>query len=125
MINRIDHLVLTVHSIDETCSFYERTLGLTRVDTPGRPTALHFGDCKMSIHEAGHTFKPKAAYPTPGAGDICLITDSDLVEVIQRLDSEKVTIEEGPIERNGALGPMSSIYFRDPDGNLIEISRYY
>jgi catechol 2,3-dioxygenase-like lactoylglutathione lyase family enzyme len=76
------------------------------------------------LHEACHTFEPKAAAPTPGSADFCLITEDSLDEILRHLHSEGVTVELGPIERNGALGPMTSIYFRDPDQNLIEVSRY-
>ena len=75
MITHIDHLVLTVKSLKLSCSFYERVLKFERIDTPGKPTALHFGNCKINIHEIGHTFEPKAALPTLGTADFCLITE--------------------------------------------------
>ena len=124
MISRIDHLVLTVRSLAATCAFYERALLFRRVDTPGRPTALHFGECKFNIHEVGHTFEPKAQWPTPGSADFCLITEEGLDCVVERLQAEGVAILLGPIERTGAQGAMTSIYFRDPDANLVEVSRY-
>lgn len=124
MISRIDHIVLTVRSLEATCEFYERVLGLKRLDTPGQPTALTFGHQKINIHEAGRTFDPKARIPTPGAGDFCLITERDIAEVRSHLESCGVAIEVGPVRRAGAQGPMTSLYFRDPDGNLVEVSEY-
>ena len=124
MISRIDHFVLTVQSLEATCEFYERVLGFERVDTPGRPTALTFGHHKINIHEVRHTFDPKAAMPTPGSGDFCLITERPLAEVRSHIEACGVVIEVGPIKRTGALGSMTSLYFRDPDGNLVEVSEY-
>ena len=124
MIASIDHFVLTVRSLEATCVFYERVLGLRRVDDPGRPTALAFGSQKINLHEVGHTFEPKAASPTSGAGDFCLIAERPLSEVIAQLNMMAVPVELGPVERVGARGPMTSVYFRDPDGNLVEVSAY-
>src|SRR5689334_23770862 len=124
MISHIDHLVLTVRSLEASCSFYERVLKFTRFDTPGKPTALHFGTCKINLHEIDHTFEPKAQAPTAGSADFCLVTDESLDDIAQHLRAENVRIEVGPVERNGARGPMTSLYFRDPDGNLVEVSRY-
>ena len=124
VISHIDHLVLTVRSLDETCSFYERVLDFKRVSVPGKPTALQFGQCKINVHAQSHTFEPKAADPTPGSADFCLVTEDSLDRLIARLVSEGVPIEEGPIERSGAGGAMLSIYFRDPDNNLVEVSHY-
>jgi catechol 2,3-dioxygenase-like lactoylglutathione lyase family enzyme len=122
MISHIDHLVLTVSSLEETCSFYKRVLGFQREDSPGKPTALVFGSCKFNIHEADCTFEPKARIPTPGSGDFCLVSTEPLDVVLDRLSSEGVVIEEGPVRRRGARGEMLSVYFRDPDQNLIEVS---
>ncbi|MER9301625.1 VOC family protein [Mesorhizobium sp. M0496] len=124
MITGIDHFVLTVASLEVTCAFYQRVLGFERIDTPGRPTALAFGDQKINVHEIGRTFEPKARAPTPGSGDFCLITDRPLDEVSTRVAANGVVVELGPVERAGARGPMMSIYFRDPDGNLVEVSEY-
>ena len=124
MIDRIDHFVLTVRSIEATCDFYTRCLDLQRVDTPNRPTALRFGAQRINVHQADRTFEPKARRPTEGAADFCLIASIPLADVIDRLRRHHVSIELGPVERNGALGPMESIYFRDPDDNLVEVSRY-
>ncbi len=123
-IDHIDHFVLTVRSLDESCRFYEQVLGLERVDVPGKPTGLRFGSQKINLHELGHLFEPKAAHPTPGSGDFCLITTLPIEAVVARLSAHKVAIELGPVVRNGAQGRMLSVYFRDPDANLIEVSRY-
>lgn len=120
----IDHFVLTVRSLDASCAFYAAALGLDRVDEPGRPTALRLGRQKINLHQADRTFEPKAAAPTPGAGDFCLVTERPLDAVTSRLDAAGVAVELGPVARTGARGPMMSVYFRDPDGNLVEVSRY-
>ncbi len=124
MIAQIDHLVITVRSLEETCSFYERVLGFERKTVPGKPTALHFGSSKISVHETDRTFEPKASTPTVGSADFCLITEWALDDVVRRLEAESVAIELGPVDRDGARGPIRSIYFRDPDGNLVEVSTY-
>jgi catechol 2,3-dioxygenase-like lactoylglutathione lyase family enzyme len=124
MIDRIDHVVLTVRSLETTLSFYERVLGFRREVRPGAPTALKFGRQKINLHQADRTFEPKAAQPTPGAGDFCLITSRPIAEVVAHLKDCGVAIELGPVARHGAEGPMMSVYFRDPDANLVEISRY-
>jgi len=124
MISHIDHLVLTVQSLEPTCSFYQRVLGFERKESPGKPTTLRFGSCKINVHEADHTFEPKAHAPTPGSADFCLITNLPLEDVLNHLHSVNVSVEEGPVKRSGAQGEMMSIYFRDPDHNLVEVSRY-
>jgi catechol 2,3-dioxygenase-like lactoylglutathione lyase family enzyme len=124
MIARIDHFVLTVASLEVTCAFYQRVLGLERQDAPGKPTALSFGEQKINVHEVDHTFEPKARTPTPGAGDFCLIADQPLSVLKSHLAACDVGVEQGPVARVGAMGPMMSLYFRDPDGNLVEVSAY-
>lgn len=124
MIDRIDHFVLTVRSLDATLAFYERVLGFTREARSGLPTALRFGRHKINVHEVGRTFEPKAVSPTPGSGDFCLVTSLPIAEVAAHLARCGVAIEIGPVPRQGAEGPMTSVYFRDPDGNLVEVSRY-
>ena len=124
MIHTIDHFVLTVASLAETCRFYAAVLGFERVETAGKPTALRFGDQKINLHQADRTFEPKARRPTPGSGDFCLVTGWPIERGQQRLASHGVDVELGPVERDGARGKMTSIYFRDPDGNLVEVSRY-
>jgi catechol 2,3-dioxygenase-like lactoylglutathione lyase family enzyme len=123
-IDRLDHLVLTVADIDATVDFYTRVLGMTAVTFgPGR-TALAFGRSKINLHRAGHEFEPKARRPTPGSADLCLITTDPLDQVIGELAAHGVPVEEGPVDRTGATGPILSVYFRDPDRNLIEVSTY-
>lgn len=124
MIDRIDHIVFTVRDVAQTCAFYEQVLGM-RVETFGEGRkALCFGGQKINLHQFGNEFEPKAKAPAPGCQDICLISNTPITEVVRHLASCGVAIEEGPIRRTGATGPINSIYFRDPDGNLIEISNY-
>ena len=124
MIIAIDHFVLTVRSVEDTLAFYQRVLGIGSERIAGRPVALKFGSNKINLHQTDRTFEPKAARPTPGGGDFCLITDQPIEQIIERLKREGVAIEVGPIERNGARGQMMSVYFRDPDENLVEVSSY-
>lgn len=119
---RIDHVVLTVADLDRTLAFYERVLGMTAVTFGEGRRALAFGDQKLNLHQAGREFEPKALRPTPGAIDLCLVTDVPLDQVAAHLRSESVAIEHGPVDKVGARGPLRSLYFRDPDGNLIEVS---
>jgi catechol 2,3-dioxygenase-like lactoylglutathione lyase family enzyme len=123
-IDRIDHIVLTVESIEKTISFYEKALGMKTETFGENRRALCFGKQKFNLHEKGREFEPKAQRPTPGAIDLCLIATSRLSEVISHLQKVEVEIEQGPIRRTGATGAISSIYFRDPDNNLIEVSNY-
>jgi len=123
-IARLDHIVLTVRDIGESCAFYQNILGIEVKRFAGGRLALHFGNQKINLHRAGSEFDPKAARPTPGSADLCLVLDSTLAEAMATLRSEKIELIEGPVERTGAVGPMRSIYFRDPDGNLIEVSEY-
>ena len=123
-IDRIDHVVLTVQSIDATCAFYARVLGMRPMTFGGSRRALAFGRQKFNLHEAGREFEPKAARPAPGSIDLCLITATPLADVIAHLQRCNVDIIEGPVAKTGATGPIRSVYFRDPDGNLIEVSNY-
>jgi catechol 2,3-dioxygenase-like lactoylglutathione lyase family enzyme len=124
MIDRFDHIVLTVRSLEATLGFYERALGFVREIRPGVPAALIFGRLKINVHEVDHTFEPKAERPTPGAGDFCLITLQPMDQILAHFEKSGVESELGPVARNGAQGPMTSVYFRDPDANLVEISHY-
>jgi catechol 2,3-dioxygenase-like lactoylglutathione lyase family enzyme len=121
-LDRLDHLVLTVADVDVTVDFYERVLGMRAITFGQGRRALEFGRQKINLHPAGHEFEPKAERPTPGSGDLCFISAVALDEVIAHLDACGVAIEEGPVERTGAAGPIESVYFRDPDGNLLEVS---
>jgi len=122
-VSHLDHLVLTVKDIEATCSFYQQVLGMEVVLDNGRKS-LAFGSQKIKLHQQAKELEPKAHLPTPGAGDLCFITDSPLSEVIQHLRTCGVVILEGPIERLGATGTIVSLYFRDPDLNLLEVSNY-
>lgn len=123
-IDRIDHIVLTVFDIERTLDFYSKVLGMEPVTFAGGRRGLAFGRQKLNLHQAGREFEPKALRPGPGAIDLCLIADTPLEDVMASLQSHGVAIIEGPVPKTGALGPMSSVYFRDPDGNLIEVSNY-
>lgn len=121
-LEQLDHLVLTVASIQRSCAFYTSALGL-RVETFGEArTALHFGTQKINLHELGKELEPKAARPTAGSADLCFITTTPLAAVIDHLRDAGAAIELGPVERTGALGRISSVYVRDPDGNLLELA---
>jgi catechol 2,3-dioxygenase-like lactoylglutathione lyase family enzyme len=123
-IDRLDHLVLTVADIDATMEFYTRVLGMQAVTFGAGRMALAFGNSKINLHRAGQEVEPKAHRPTPGSADLCLIAAGPLDQVIEDLTARGVPIEEGPVERTGATGPILSVYFRDPDQNLIEVSAY-
>jgi catechol 2,3-dioxygenase-like lactoylglutathione lyase family enzyme len=124
-IDRIDHLVLTVADVEATCVFYRDVLGMTPVSFGAGRRALSFGRQKINLHPAGRELEPKARTPTPGSGDLCLITSTPLAEVEAHLRARGIELlEGGATQRSGAVGPIMSLYFRDPDGNLIEVSRY-
>lgn len=122
-IKALDHLVLTTQDFDRCVWFYRDVLGLELLCREGH-YALSIGVQKINIHRQPAEFLPAAKNITAGSLDFCLITDTDLLEVKQQLDEYGVEIEEGFVERNGALGKMQSLYVRDPDGNLVEISKY-
>ena len=121
-IDRLDHLVLTVKDIEATCSFYQRVLGMTVVTFGEGRKAIAFGNQKINLHQQGREFEPKADRPTPGSADLCFITDTALGDFVEHLRSCGVDVLEGPVERTGATGTISSIYLRDPDRNLVEVS---
>lgn len=123
-IDRIDHIVLTVRDIAATCRFYTQILGMREITFNGSRKALVFGNQKINLHEAGHEFDPKAHRPVPGSADLCLITTTPMADVMTRLSAHSVEIIEGPVRRTGAQGPITSVYFRDPDLNLIEVATY-
>ncbi len=123
-IDRLDHIVLTVEDIEATCAFYSKVLGIKVVVFGDNRTALTFGKQKINLHRAGQEFEPKASRPTPGSADICLIADTPLADVIRHLHTCGVEIIEGPVTKMGAVGPIESVYIRDPDLNLIEIANY-
>jgi catechol 2,3-dioxygenase-like lactoylglutathione lyase family enzyme len=124
-IDRLDHFVLTVADVDATCAFYARVLGMeVRTFGPQGRKALHFGRHKINLHQRGREFEPKAAHPLPGSADLCFIAAVPLDTVIAHLRACGVAIEEGPVDRTGATGALHSVYIRDPDPNLIEISTY-
>ena len=123
-IDRIDHVVLTVFDIQRTLDFYQRVLGMEPVTFAGGRRGLSFGRQKFNLHQAGREFEPKALKPAPGTMDFCLITEAPLAEVMESLKSHGVAIIEGPVDKTGATGPIKSVYFRDPDGNLVEVSNY-
>lgn len=113
-----------VNDIEATCSFYKRVLGMEVVVFGGGRKALSFGAQKINLHQKGKEYEPKALKPTPGSGDLCFITSVPMSEVIAHLTSCGIEIIEGPVRRTGATGPIISVYFRDPDLNLIEVSNY-
>lgn len=124
---RLDHTVLTVNDIDATVDFYGRVLGMEVVtfnSLVNNRKALRFGDSKINLHEAGNEIQPTAANPGPGTEHLCFIVTDPVDAVAAQLRAEGVEIEDGPVERAGALGPITSVYVRDPDRNLIELSNY-
>ncbi len=123
-VNGIDHFVLTVRDVEATCDFYSRVLGTEVEGFEGGRRALGLGRQKINLHQAGAEFEPKADKPTPGSGDFCLITSVPLERVVEHVRSCGVEIIDGPISRTGATGNLESVYFRDPDGNIVEVSNY-
>jgi catechol 2,3-dioxygenase-like lactoylglutathione lyase family enzyme len=120
----LDHLALTVTDVDRTVDFYQRALGMRAVSFEAGRRALAFGTSKINLHQVGAELAPRAARATPGSADICLIASTPLADVLVHLAREGVLVEQGPVRRIGAMGPMNSLYIRDPDGNLIEVSNY-
>ena len=123
-IDRLDHLVLTVKNIEITANFYETVLGMKKVVFGDNRLALQFGQQKINLHEVGNEFEPKAQNAISGSADLCLITSMLINEAIKHIESFGVQIIEGPVNRTGATGSILSVYFRDPDKNLIEVSNY-
>lgn len=121
---RLDHLVLTVADLEATIDFYTRVLGTTVRAFDGGRLALRFGEQKINLHEAGHEFEPKARVPKPGSADLCFVVEEPIAVWLDHLSALGVPLVEGPVPRAGALGPMTSVYVRDPDGNLVELASY-
>jgi catechol 2,3-dioxygenase-like lactoylglutathione lyase family enzyme len=119
---QLDHLVLTVNDIQASCDFYATILGMEVVTFGDNRKALRFGAQKINLHQAGQEFEPKAAAPTPGSADLCFLTETPLDDIILQLGNYGLRVEQGPVLRTGATGPIISIYIRDPDHNLIEIA---
>jgi catechol 2,3-dioxygenase-like lactoylglutathione lyase family enzyme len=113
-----------VFDLERTLDFYRRVLGMEPVTFAGGRRGLAFGRQKLNLHQAGREFEPKALKPAPGAIDLCFIASTPLEQVMEHLEREGVHVIEGPVQKTGATGPMTSVYFRDPDGNLIEVSNY-
>jgi catechol 2,3-dioxygenase-like lactoylglutathione lyase family enzyme len=123
-VTRLDHLVLTVADLEATLDFYTRALGMNVQAFAGGRLALRFGEQKINLHEAGREFEPRARLATPGSADLCFVVEQPLMDWAEHLEALGVSLVEGPVPRVGALGPMTSIYFRDPDGNLLELASY-
>ena len=126
--DRLDHIVLTVADIEATTRFYERALGFTREEFRGPDGglrhALKFGSQKINLQDRATQTPTKARQPTFGSGDFCLLASVPLDDVVAHLEAVNVAIEAGPVPRRGALGALRSVYFRDPDGNLVEVAEY-
>jgi len=121
-IDRLDHLVLTVNDIEATCRFYSTVLGMEIVSFGSGRRALAFGHQKLNLHEVGREYLPHAEHSMPGSADLCFISAVPLASVLDHLGACEVSIVDGPVERTGATSKIRSVYIRDPDHNLIEIS---
>lgn len=121
-IDSLDHLVLTVKDVETSCAFYANVLGMEVVTFGEGRKALAFGGQKINLHRHGREFEPKAQQPTPGSADLCFLTSVPLPDVQRHLAACGVAVTEGPVRRTGAQGAILSVYFRDPDLNLIEVS---
>lgn len=124
IIDSIDHLVLTVADVEESCAFYSKVLGMKVTTFGSGRKALEFGAQKINLHQYGCEFEPHAKSPVPGSNDLCFVASIPIQDMLQHLKQLDIKALEGPVSRTGAKGPMTSIYFRDPDGNLLEISNY-
>ena len=122
--DRLDHIVITAKNLAETAEFYQRVLGMELITFGDNRKALVFGRQKINLHQAGQEFEPKADLPTPGSQDLCFISTVSIADVLEHLAECDVPILSGPVARTGATGPIQSVYFRDPDQNLIEVSNY-
>lgn len=125
VIDRLDHLVLTIADLDTTCEFYVHVLGMEKVVFGAdNRVGLSFGAQKINLHPAGNEYEPRATTALPGTGDVCLITETPIADVVLHLENCGIEIILGPVPKTGATGAITSVYFRDPDGNLIEVSNY-
>lgn len=123
-VDRLDHLVLTVQDISVSTAFYLRVLGMQEITFAEGRKALVFGQQKINLHPAAQPIAPHAAHPVCGSADLCFIVTYEIQEVLVHLQNCGVALEAGPVSRTGATGPITSVYFRDPDGNLLEVSTY-
>jgi len=124
MIDHIDHIVLTTRDLEGCIRFYSEVLGMKLEKFAQGRLALKFGKQKINLHEWGKEFEPRAHVAAPGTLDLCFIASVSLEKVMQKLQQEKIALLEGPVAKTGAMGPMQSVYVRDPDLNLVEISVY-
>ncbi|OZG72715.1 VOC family virulence protein [Hahella sp. CCB-MM4] len=124
IVTHLDHLVLTVKDIENTCDFYSRILGMEVVTFGDNRRALRFGEQKINLHSSQSPLRPHARVPMSGSADLCFISTTPVEDLKLFIEQQGVIIEEGPVPRTGATGAIRSIYFRDPDGNLIEVSNY-
>ena len=123
-VSRLDHLVLTVSSLEATIDFYTGVLGMRVRAFAGGRLALRFGDQQINLHEAGHELEPRARTAAPGSADLCFVVDGPLEDWLDHVEQLRMPVVAGPVPRTGALGPMTSICLRDPDGNLVELASY-
>jgi catechol 2,3-dioxygenase-like lactoylglutathione lyase family enzyme len=122
-VDRLDHLVLTVRDVEAMAAFYQRVLGMERRRFGDGRVALHFGRQKLNLHEVGRVVDGNDRHATPGSADLCFLTTATGPEVAAHLSACGVPVIEGPVRRTGAEGPIESVYFYDPDENLIEVAR--
>jgi catechol 2,3-dioxygenase-like lactoylglutathione lyase family enzyme len=123
-IDRLDHMVIYAGELERTLDFYSRVLGMRVERKVNRPSSLHFGAQKSNVHTAGREFSPRATRAMAGSADFCLIAATPIEQVVEHLKACGVTIELGPVDRDGATGTIRSVYFRDPDDSLVEVSNY-
>lgn len=125
-VSGLDHLVLTVADLSATVAFYTDVLGMEmqrfRAADGSNRWALRFGVQKINLHQVGHEFEPKARLATPGSADLCFLSEEPLADWLAHFAAQGIEVEDGPVPRSGATGPITSLYLRDPDGNLIEVS---
>ena len=122
-VRSLDHLALTVADVEATVDFYSRALGMEPDTFGDGRRALRFGEQKLNLHRVGAEIEPHARRPTPGSADLCFVVDG-LDGVLDELRELGIPIEAGPVDRTGALGAIRSVYFRDPDANLVEVAEY-